>query len=291
MLYSLVFSLRLEELEEKIMIRYLSRSARLARTVHPRLGLPLNSFSSFSTLSFRPIPSSRPSSRPHVSPPNAIVPPVLSRGYGLRFDPVPQFHSIADLNEFIDQVQRFLRTGTQLVMTQEHIIYEYDAYVQELWWNFRTLAYLAREISHRSSATGRAARCGFDPYILKVHQRFGILSNELKKLVKDSMTTLEEVSPYHLMSSKYTMMLTGQATEAISHGSTLQAGIEAAMRFTKAETQKLETQKAALSKEIEDSRMKLRDSERASHQMMYKVKSMARDVSNHSRISLTSMLI
>jgi hypothetical protein len=273
------------------MIRYLPWSARLARTVHPRLGLPLNSFSSCSTLSFRPIPSSRPSSRPHLSPPNAIVSPVLSRGYALRFDPVPQFHSIADLNELIDQVQRFLHTGTQLVMTQEDIMWEYDAYVQQFWWIFRTLAYLAREISHRSSATGRAARCGFDPYILKVHQRFELLSKELKKLVKDSMTALEKVSPYHLMSSKYTMMLTGQATEAVSHSSTLQAGIEAAMRFTKAEMQKLETQKAALGKEIENLKMKLRDSERASRQMMYKVQSMARDVSNHSRISLTSMLI
>lgn len=188
------------------MFRALSRSARLTRTVHHR-GIPLNGVrvGSFSTLSFRPIPSSRPSYRPHLAPLALNAVPPLSRGYALRLDPVPKFNSVADLNKFMTQLEDFLKTGAQLVRTQEDIISTYESLLQVLWWNFRSVAYLAREISRRSSATGTAARRGFDPYILNVHERFKLTSLELKKLVENSMTTLEEVPPYHSMSLKYSI--------------------------------------------------------------------------------------
>lgn len=76
------------------------------------------------------------------------------------------------------------------------------------------------------------------------------------------------------------MILTGQSTEAISHSSTLRAGIESAIRFTKTEMSKLEAQKVALNKDIEDSKNKLRDSERASRNLHINMALMERNVSN-----------
>ena len=83
---------------------------------------------------------------------------------------------------------------------------------------------------------------------------------------------------------------TGQSTEAISHSSTLRAGIESAIRFTKTEMIKLETQKVALDNDMEDSRNKLRDSARASHNLHINMALMERNVSDHDRMLLPPML-